>query len=67
MEEAKYPCWFPQDPYPIKMCSIKNDKDLRIAVPEDDKISAVAWYLMGRAYRMALRDVYKALKENLEP
>jgi len=42
-----------QDPYPIDLCSIKNDKDLCEAIPDPQVRTAVAWYLCGCGFRTA--------------
>ena len=60
------PRWLPEDPYPIELCSIKTDRDLARAIPDENLRSAVAWYLYGCGFRLALNMTFKKLKEYLD-
>lgn len=58
-----FPSWFPGDPYPLSLCSLKNDEDYAKAIPEPKKRTTIAWYLSGQAFRLALKMVNEALSK----
>jgi len=48
------------DPYPLKLCKIKTDKELVELLPDPKLRTTVAWYLMGRGYRVAMEDLRRS-------
>ena len=46
-----------KDPYPLDLCKIKTDKELSELLPDPELRTTVAWYLMGKGYRVAMDDL----------
>ena len=62
----KTPDWFPTDPYPLDMGSMKNYADYVYAVPDPKLRTAISWYLRGESFRYASRVILEALKDHLD-
>lgn len=65
-EDKKLPDWFPNDPYPLKLGKIKSDEGCMEATKDPKKKESVAWFLSGRAFRLALKMVNEAFLEKEE-
>ena len=53
-----------RNPYPKELCGIKTDEQLVQLIPHPATRTAVAWYLMGKGYDIAVMDMEREMGEN---
>jgi len=56
------PEWFPDNPYPAGATSMSDEQYIQI-VPDSGVRTAISWMLYSDAYRLALKDVARAIKD----